>query len=115
MINPELKRTINALRAASKGGGKAIWAALADELDRPKRRRNAVNLSRISRHTGPGDVVAVPGKVLASGALAHPVTVAAYSFSEGALEKIALAEGRAIDFTTLLEEGFEPSEIRILK
>lgn len=115
MMNPELKRAINALRAASRGGGGAIWAALADELDRPKRRRNAVNLSRISRHTGPGDVVAVPGKVLASGSLAHPVTVAAYSFSDGAREKIALAEGRAIDLTTLLEEGFEPSKIRILK
>ena len=115
MMNPELKRTINALRAASRKGGRAIWAALADELDRPKRRRNAVNLSRISRHTGSGDVVAVPGKVLASGALAHPVTVAAYSFSDGAREKIALAEGRAINLTTLLEEGFEPSRIRILK
>jgi large subunit ribosomal protein L18e len=115
MMNPELKRTINALRAASRKGGRAIWAALADELDRPKRRRYAVNLSRISRHTGPGDVVAVPGKVLASGALAHPVTVAAYSFSDGAREKIALSEGRAINLTKLLEEGFEPSKIRILK
>lgn len=114
-MNPELKRTINALRAASRKGGKAIWATLADELDRPKRRRNAVNLSRISRHTGPGDVVAVPGKVLASGSLTHPVTVAAYSFSDGAREKIALSEGRAVSLTILLEESFEPSKIKILK
>ena len=114
MMNPELKRTIQSLKAASRDGG-AIWAALADELDRPKRRRNAVNLSRINRHTGAGDVVAVPGKVLASGSLTHPVTVAAFSFSEGARQKIALAEGRAILLTDLLEEGFEPSQIKILK
>ena len=115
MINPELIRTIQALRAASRKSGAAIWDALADELDRPKRRRNAVNLSRIDRHTEVGNVVAVPGKVLASGSLKHPVTVAAYSFSNGAREKIALSEGRAMSLIDLLEEGFEPSDIKILK
>jgi len=115
MMNPELIRTIQALRAASRKGGTAIWEALADELDRPKRRRNAVNLSRIDRHTEAGGIVAVPGKVLASGSLSHPVTIAAYSFSEEALEKITLAEGRAMSLTDLLEEGVEPSNIKILK
>ena len=67
-MNPELKRTINTLRAASRKGGKPIWAALADELDKPKRKRNAVNLSRIGRHTGPGDVVAVAGRLGWAGA-----------------------------------------------
>ena len=115
MMNPELIRTIQALRAAQKKSGAAIWGALADELDRPKRRRNSVNLSRINRHTETGSIVAVPGKVLASGSLSHPVTIAAYSFSNGALEKIALAEGRAMSLTDLLEEGVEPSGIKILK
>lgn len=115
MMNPELKRTIQSLRAASRGGGPAIWAALADELDRPKRRRNAINLSRIDRHTEAGDLVAIPGKVLASGSLTHPVTIAAYSFSEGAQDKISLAEGRAISLITLLTDGVEPSKIKILK
>jgi large subunit ribosomal protein L18e len=115
MMNPELKKTIRVLRAASKKGGAAIWARLADELDKSKRRRNAVNLSRIERHTKAGDTVAVPGKVLASGSLSHPVTIAAYSFSDGALGKITLAEGRAMRLTELLEEGVEPSRIKILK
>lgn len=115
MINPELIRTIQVLRAASRKGGAAIWSALADELDKPKRRRNAVNLSRIDRHTEAGSIVAIPGKVLASGFLKHPVTVAAYSFSDGALEKITLSEGRAMSLIDLLEEGFEPSDIKILK
>ncbi len=115
MMNPELKRTIQSLRAASRGGGPAIWAALADELDKPKRRRDAINLSRIDRHTEAGDLVAVPGKVLASGSLTHPVTIAAYSFSEGAKEKILFAEGRAISLITLLTDRVEPSKIKILK
>ena len=115
MMNPELKTTIRALRAASRKGGPAIWRALADELDRANRRRVAVNLSRINRYTEASDVVAVPGKVLGAGSLAHPVTVAAFSFSETAREKIALADGRALTLMELLAEGMEPSEIRIVK
>lgn len=115
MINNELMETIKTLKAASRTSGKQIWRALAKELDRPKRRRVAVNLSRISRHTGEGQIVAVPGKVLASGSLSHPVTVAAYDFSETAREKIRLAKGRALTLRELLEEGVEPSMITILK
>ncbi len=115
MLNPELKRVIQTLNAASRKGGKAIWGALAEELDKSKRSRVIVNLSKISRHTEAGDVVAVPGKVLAAGSLSHPVTVAAYSFSEGAREKIAGAGSRAISLLDLLEEGVEPSRIKILK
>jgi len=114
-MNPELKKTVRVLRAASKKGGPAIWAALADDLDKAKRRRVTVNLSRINRHSKAGDVVAVPGKVLAAGSLKHPVTVAAFSFSEKAREKMALAGGRALPLTELLTEGVEPSNIRIVK
>ncbi len=115
MMNPQLKETIKTLKAASRKSGQNIWAALAEGLDKPKRRRASVNLSRINRHTQPGDIVAVPGKVLASGALDHPVTVAAHSFSDGARKKIAQIEGRAVSLTGLLEEQVEPSKIKILK
>jgi len=110
--NPELLKTIKALRKASKEGP-GIWRALARELDRS--RRIAVNLSRINRYTEEGDVVAVPGKVLGAGFLDHPVTVAAFAFSKTAREKIALAEGTAITLLELLEKGVEPSRIRIIK
>jgi large subunit ribosomal protein L18e len=113
-MNPELKKAIRNLRSASKESGKAIWKKLADELDRPKRRRISLNLSKINRHTEAGDVVAVPGKVLSSGSLSHPVTVAAYSFSEAAKEKISSAEGRVMTLIALVGE-VEPSKIKILK
>lgn len=113
-MNPELKKAIRDLRSASKESGKAIWKKLADELDRPKRRRISLNLSNIDRHTEAGDVVAVPGKVLSSGSLSHPVTVAAYSFSEAAKEKISSVEGRVITLIALIGE-VEPSKIKILK
>lgn len=70
MMNPELKRTIQSLKAASRDGG-AIWAALADELDRPKRRkasairalaRSAFRIGRIEEATPiPHDGTRKPG------------------------------------------------------
>ena len=115
MMNPPLKETIRVLRAASKKGDVAIWEALADELNTAKRKRAAVNLSKINRHSKAGDVVAVPGKVLGSGSLTHPVTVAAFSFSETARDKIALVGGRALTLMELLAEGVAPPKIRIVK
>lgn len=115
MKNQTLKDTIQALMKASDETGKAIWRTLAEELDKPKRRRVAVNLSRIDRHAAEGAVVAVPGKVLAAGSLSKPLKVAAFKFSEGALEKIRLAKGEAMTLTELLDAGVEPSKIRIMK
>ena len=111
----ELINTIKTLRKASKERSQPIWAALADELDKAKRKRNSVNLSRINRHTEAETIVAVPGKVLSSGRLDHPVTVAAYAFSEGALEKIAGAQGKAMSLNELLEEKIDTSKIKIIK
>ena len=115
MRNTQLLETILSLERASEETGRAIWGALAEELNRPKRRRVSVNLSRIDRHTEEGDVVAVPGKVLASGGLSKAVRVAAYSFSEGAREKIREARGEAMSLTDLLDRGVEPSQIKIIK
>ena len=115
MKNQILIDTINALKTASKESGKAIWNALAEELDTSKRRRVAINLSRINRHAEEGEVIAVPGKVLASGNLSKPVKIAAFSFSEAAIEKIERAEGEYMSLNELLASGIEPKQIRIMK
>jgi large subunit ribosomal protein L18e len=115
MIDPELKKTIQNLKAAGRKNGLAIWKAIANELDKPKRLRTIVNLSRINRYTKAGDVVAIPGKVLAAGSLRHPVTVAAFAFSKVAKQKVNLAKGRALSLTELLDERIEPSRIKIMK
>ena len=115
MKNPELEKTIKELKAATRKTGKPIWAALSEELDRSKRSRVSVNLSTIERHTEEGDVVAVPGKVLASGSITHPVMVAAFDFSDAAKQKILLAKGEAKSLTQLLAEGVDASKVKILK
>ena len=115
MKNQTLIDTINALENASKESGKAIWKALAEELNKPKRSRVAVNLSRLDRHKVENEVVAVPGKVLAAGDLSKPIKIAAFSFSEGAVDKIKRVKGDYMTLDELLESGIEPSQIRIMK
>ena len=115
MKNQTLIDTINALENASKESGKAIWKALAEELNKPKRRRVAVNLSRLDRHTVENEVVAVPGKVLAAGDLSKPIKIAAFSFSEGAVDKIKRVKGDYMKLDALLDSGMWPRQIRIMK
>ena len=90
------------MQKANKASGKAIWRALAKDLDKSKRNRASINLSRIDRHTEEGQYVAVPGKVLAAGNLTKPV-------------KIAAAKGEYMSLVELVESGVEPSKIKIMK
>ncbi len=115
MMNKEIEKTIRELKTAKKKTGQPFWGVLAEELDKPKRVRVDVNLSAINRLTKEGDVAAVPGKVLAAGKLDHPVTVAAYSFSDAAKEKIAAAGGDAKTLSQLVAEVVDPSKVKLIK
>jgi large subunit ribosomal protein L18e len=115
MKNRSLSDTIESLKQASEEDGKPIWRALAEDLDKSKRSRVAVNLSQIDRHKKQNDVVAVPGKVLAAGSLTKPLRIAAYAFSEGALEKIKQAKSDAMTLNELVESDIQPSQIKIIK
>jgi len=112
--NIHLRRLIHMLRKAYRRHGARIWRTTAELLSKPRRQRIAVNISRINRYTSPGDVVLVPGKVLGSGVLDHPVTVAALAFSKQAKEKIVAAKGRCLTIEELLEENPKGSNIKII-
>ncbi|ABN69917.1 LSU ribosomal protein L18AE [Staphylothermus marinus F1] len=112
--NIVLRKTIRELKKLSKQYKTAIWKAVAEELEKPRRQRRAVNISRINRHTSSGDVVVVPGKVLGSGNIDHPVTVAAVSFTKTAIEKIEIAGGKAIHILDLARENPRGSNVKII-
>jgi len=106
--------TIRQLRKAARANNARIWRYVAELLERPRRRRVVVNLSKISRYAKPGEVVVVPGKVLGAGALNKPVTIAAMSFSLAAVEKIRAAGGKTMHILDLVKENPRGSGVRIL-
>lgn len=112
--NPELIRLIHLLRKAAKENKAAIWRTVAEYLAKPRRRRIAVNISRINRYTKEGDEVIVPGKVLGTGLLDHSVKIAAYEFSEKARQKIIMAKGKCLSIPELIEMNPKGSNVKII-
>ena len=96
------RKLIRELKKLSRETGRRFWRRVAEELSSPRRRRRAVNISRINRYAKEGEVVIVPGKVLGAGVLEKKVTVLAESFSEKAYNKIIEAGGKPILLSEVL-------------
>ena len=109
-----IRMTIRKLRSAAHRNKAPIWRYVAELVERPRRLRIVVNVSKINRYTKPGDVVVVPGKVLGAGSIDHPVTVAALGFSEEAARKIVSAGGRIMHILQLIEENPRGSKVKII-
>ena len=112
--NIVLRKTADKLLRAYKQSGSKLWRDVAEHLLKPTRKRVAVNLSKINRYAEDGEIVVVPGKVLGSGALKKKVTVAAFSFSEKAIEKIKNSGSSAVTIDGLLDKEVSPSKVRII-
>jgi len=112
--NPMIKRVIIALRRAYRQYHVRLWRDLMERINRPRRKRTVVNVSRIRRYTRANDIVVVSGKVLGAGLIDHPVTVAALWFSKSAKEKIEKAGGRALTIEQLIVERPTGSGIKII-
>jgi large subunit ribosomal protein L18e len=112
--NPHLKNLIAELKKKAIDDSSSIWKRLAVDLERPTRNRRAVNLSRINHFTKENETSVVPGKVLGSGLLNHKVTVAAFAFSDGALEKLRKQDCVVMSISELMSKKPKTSDIRII-
>jgi large subunit ribosomal protein L18e len=112
--NPQLLELIGFLKRSAKENNAGIWETLAEAFSKPRSRQVAVNLSQINRHTEKGQVAAVAGKVLGSGTLTHPVTVAAFTFSTTAKDKIKTARGKCLTLPELVKKNPKGSNVRIV-
>jgi large subunit ribosomal protein L18e len=108
--NENLQHLIKELKKVSLENKAPIWKRIALELERPSRQRRSVNLYHIDKHVEDGDVIVVPGKVLATGELKKHVKIAAWSFSEQAANKIK----DAISIHELLKENPKGKNVRII-
>ena len=111
--NLELRNLIEELKKKSREHEVNIWKRVADDLEKPARQRRIINLYKINKFTKENETVIIPGKVLSVGDLDHNVTVAAFSFSGSALDKINKI-GRAISINKLIQEDPKGKRIRIL-
>ena len=99
--NKELQNTIVQLRRSKA----AIWKRVAEDLSSPTRQRRTVNLIDINKHIKEGETAIVPGKVLGVGNITKKVTIAAFSYSDAARDKITQAGGKAISLPEAINKN----------
>jgi len=112
--NPHLRKLIVELKKLSSEKNIPLWKRIAKDLEKPTRKRRVVNLSRINRFTKENEIIIVPGKVLGAGELTHKLTIVAYAFSSGALEKINKVKAKAMLIEELMKEDIKGKKVRII-
>lgn len=108
------RKTIRILKKASKNNNAQIWRYVAELLERSRRKRIAVNISKINRYSKDGDIVIVPGKVLGAGSIDHRVTIVAMAFSKQAVEKVKSIGGRVMHIIEFLNENPKGNRVKVV-
>ena len=111
--NSNLRALIDELKKVSSEQDAKIWKRVALDLEKSTRAKRIVNISRLNRFTAKDEVIVVPGKVLGTGDLDHKITVAAFSFSDSAREKIN-SNGKAMTLSELLQSHPKGNKIKII-
>ena len=68
-------------------------------------------MDRLNKYTKDNEIILVPGKVLGTGNLNHKLTIAAFSYSETAKEKL---KGNIVSIDELLKKDPKGKNIRII-
>lgn len=111
--DPKIERLIKDLKRISMENSVPLWKDIAKRLEKPRRHYAEVNLSKINRYSAADDMVVVPGKVLSTGTIEKPVTVAALGFSKKASEKIG-SHGKCMSIEELMEANPKGSGVKII-
>tara|TARA_Y100000310_G_scaffold107739_1_gene106165 strand:- start:3896 stop:4255 length:360 start_codon:yes stop_codon:yes gene_type:complete len=112
--NPLLQNLVVELLKKAQAEERPLWRRVAHDLVKSGKNKRIVNLARINRHTKQDETIVVPGKVLGDGVLDHAVTIAAFSFSAQALDKITEAKAKAITIEELMKEDVSGKRVRII-
>lgn len=112
--NPLRLKLAYSLRKQSKVKKENIWKDASKRLLSARKNRPSVNLAEISRNTKDGAKVLIAGKVLGGGNMDHKVTVAAYSFSQSAKQKIVSSGGKCMNLSEFMESKIGTTGVVVL-
>ncbi len=90
---------------------KRIWKRTAELLSRARRKRVEVNVRKIEKYASEGSTILIPGKVLGAGRMTKKITIAAFSFSEGAKKAIIEGGAKMISINELFSQNSEGKSV----
>lgn len=114
MKNLQLESLIKDLKKKSIEEKVAIWKRIATDLEKPSRQRRIVNLTKLNENVEEGDVIIIPGKILGDGEFNKKVTVAAYQFSDAAVEKLNSTKSTLLNIAELMQKNPKGQKVRII-
>ncbi len=91
-----------------------IWRDVSKRLMAPQKNRVEVNLSSINSATNNGEIIVVPGKILANGALTNKLTIACYAISKSAANKLEESGSKQISIEDLLTNNPTGKGVKII-
>ncbi len=112
--DPIKKKLIEDLRERGYKEKVPFLLEIAKILEKPRRDAIEVNLTKLNRVCKNNETVIVPGKILSYGELKKPITIAASSFSMGAVEKITKSGGKIFTINDLIKSNPKGKDVRIV-
>ena len=106
--NPELVETI-----INSKKNKA-WLKISHMISTPRRNMVALNLDEIDKQTKDKDFVVVPGKILGNGELNKKITLAAFSFSASAKDKLNKSKIETLTINEAMKKNPNAKDIKII-
>jgi large subunit ribosomal protein L18e len=112
--NPLLMKLIEDIRERGYKEKIPFLIEIAKKLETSRRIKHEVNLTKLDKICKENETVIIPGKVLSTGNLKKPLTVAAASFSMTSINKIQKAGGKALSIKELVESNPKGTNVRIV-
>lgn len=112
--NEVMQQLVDVLFKASRENKVNLWKRVAEDLLKSTRKQPIVNIAKLEQFSDER-VVVVPGKVLGYGELTKKVQVAAYSFSESAINAIKNAGGTTMSLQDFVKKNPKATNVKLLE
>ena len=100
--NSTLVKTILELKEASRKNDAPLWRSIANRLEGSSKNWSNVNVSKLEYNINKNGKAIIPGKLMGTGIVTKKMTVAAYSFTDSAKEKIQSAGGKCLTYNEMI-------------
>ena len=112
--NSTLVNTILELKEASRKNEAPLWRSIANRLEGSSRNWPSVNVSKLEYNINKNGKAIIPGKLMGTGIVTKKMTVAAYSFTDSAKEKIQSAGGKCLTYNEMIKATPKGTNVTVI-
>ena len=112
--NSTLVKTILELKEASRKNKAPLWRSIANRLEGSSRNWPSVNVSKLEYNINKNGKAIIPGKLMGTGIVTKKMTVAAYSFTDSAKEKIQSAGGKCLTYNEMIKATPKGTNVTVI-